>query len=98
MRELLQPREEIATFKKFQDGGGFAAVNVETVEAGKLFRLADFVGYSANLSQRMRVGSKVALDGEDANLQHRIVIGYGHDRTQLCHLLLFASLQSKREV
>jgi hypothetical protein len=54
-------------FKEAQHGGGFAAGQDETVEAGKLVGLADFDGICAGFGKRLSVRRIVALDGEDSD-------------------------------
>jgi hypothetical protein len=59
--------EEAAAFEKFEEGGGFAAGNDETVDVGELFGLADEDGLGSGFAERLSVGIVVALEGEYAN-------------------------------
>jgi hypothetical protein len=65
--EFAEGLEEVALFKEFEHGGGFAAGEDEGVDGGELFGVADFGGLGAGLGKGEGVGGVVALDGEDAD-------------------------------
>ena len=59
--------EEAVALEKFEEGGGFAAGDDESVDAVELLGLADEDRFGTGFAQGGGVGFVVALDGENAD-------------------------------
>ena len=67
LAEILEVVEQVAPFKKFQHGAGFAAGNDQPVKAFEFFTLADLYRDCTGIGEGGGVGGIVALDSQNAN-------------------------------